>query len=109
MIHRKVLTIILYLFVFIFAIFPISDSGVQIPYQDKLLHILVFFFLSISTLIAFENLTLSNAFFLLASFGLFIEIAQFFIPFRSFEFLDLIADIIGALIGFKVVKKTSFF
>ena len=106
---RKLLTISLYVFVLIFAIIPTSGGAALIPYQDKFLHALIFIFLSIFTLRAFEYARPSYAFFFLISFGLFIEITQYFIPYRSFEFLDLFADIIGALIGFKVAKKINFF
>jgi VanZ family protein len=73
--------------------------------MDKLIHFFAFFILSVATLYAFEVTQIFACITLIVCFGIGIEVIQYFITYRSFEILDIIADIIGALIGFKALKK----
>ncbi len=83
--------------------------GVNLPHADKVFHFLgfgafsFFLFLGYSKFSTLINVTLS---FIL---GLVVEIAQSYIPHRSFEALDLIADVCGSLVAviFLTIMKKS--
>ncbi|MGM0480711.1 MAG: VanZ family protein [Pseudomonadota bacterium] len=80
---------------------PPSQAN-QIPHLDKFVHFAVFFLLSFTLHQAF---TLSGrlAFFLLALYGLFIEVAQHYIPGRGSDVYDWIADSVGVLAYFVLI------
>ena len=102
---RKFKVIALYIFIFILATIPPSEAQIGFPYMDKVIHFLAFFILAVVTLYAFEVTQIFACITLIVCFGIGIEVIQYFIPYRSFEILDIFADIIGALIGFKALKK----
>lgn len=72
-------------------------TGVSLPHADKIFHFIgfgafsFFLFLGYSKFSILLNVTFS---FIL---GLVVEIAQSYIPSRSFDILDLIADVCGSL------------
>ncbi len=66
---------------------------------DKANHFAAFFTLYILLSLAFNNLTTLSKVLILASFGLLIEVVQYFIPGRDFSLLDVFADCIGIFIG----------
>ena len=73
--------------------------------SDKLAHVLGYALLG-----ALAALSLSRraaAWALIVAFGLVLEIAQATTPYRSFEWLDLVADGIGAAIGAFAVVLTG--
>ena len=102
---KKFTIIAFYILIFVLAIIPPSEGQISFPYLDKLIHFLAFFIISVGTFYAFQVTEIFRCFLLIACFGICIEVIQYFIPYRSFEILDIIADIIGALIGFKALKK----
>ncbi|MEK9649487.1 MAG: VanZ family protein [Gammaproteobacteria bacterium] len=104
---KHIFVIGLYVVVFVLAIIPTSlNSSISfIPFQDKVIHLMTFFLLSVATLYAFKITQFFYVFIYIVCFGIGIEIVQYFISYRSSEILDIFADIIGALIGFKVLKK----
>ena len=102
---KKFTVLALYTFILILAIIPPSEGQIGFPYMDKLIHFFAFFILSVATLFAFQVTRIFQCILLIICFGICIEVIQYFIPYRSFEILDIIADIIGALIGFKALKK----
>ena len=74
-----------------------AQSSVNI--SDKLLHFFCFLYLStISWLsrIIYKELWL---YVIVLTYGILIEIVQIYIPYRSFEFLDIFADLLGVLAG----------
>ncbi|MBR2200596.1 MAG: VanZ family protein [Bacteroidales bacterium] len=76
---------------------------IEIPYMDKIVHFGIFGVLGF--LITYEKrradlLTLA----LCAAFGAAIEVIQSFLPWRSFEWADMLADTLGALAGLLVGK-----
>ena len=102
---KKFTVIALYTLIFALAIIPPCEGQASIPYLDKLIHFLAFFILSVGTLYAFRVTQIFQCILFIVCYGIFIEVIQYFIPYRSFEILDIIADIIGALVGFKALKK----
>lgn len=66
--------------------------------NDKLGHALMFFFLAFLCSHTLGKKYGYKAIFLLAMFGLAIEVSQYFLPWRSFSLFDWLADIIGIII-----------
>ena len=91
---------------FAFANFggPIESAALN----DKLLHMLGFIFLSISAYLS-QNFTRQRHIILfLVSYAFIIEIIHFFLPYRNYSNLDLIADLIGIISGLILVKIMNF-
>ena len=83
------------------SILSIQVTEVQssVNFSDKLLHFLCFLYLTtISWLsrIIYKELWL---YVIVLAYGILIEIVQIYIPYRSFEFLDIFADFLGILAG----------
>jgi len=96
------------LFIIFVSFLPVK-APLQLPSLDKALHCLMYFLLSF---------IVANTFFLKKKFhprvfgffyafllSLMIETIQIFLPFRSFESLDILANFIGSFLGclFKIV------
>ena len=80
------------------------------PFLDKVVHFILFFIQSILiTNTMYEYSDRNNRIILIASiiflllFGLIIEIQQIYLPYRTFEIMDLIANFVGVLFGSFVV------
>tara|TARA_B100000700_G_scaffold275159_1_gene320753 strand:- start:1690 stop:2040 length:351 start_codon:yes stop_codon:yes gene_type:complete len=83
------------------SIVSIQEIEVQssVNFSDKLLHFFCFLYLTcISWLcrIIYKELWL---YVIVLAYGILIEIIQIYIPYRSFEFLDIFADFLGILVG----------
>jgi len=81
--------------VFILAVMP-AHKMPELNSWDKLNHFMAFFALAVLHLYGFM-LRYVVVFVLLASYGVFIEIAQYFSINRSSEILDVIADMSGVV------------
>lgn len=67
--------------------------------NDKLNHIFAFFVLSLLADFSFpEKKSFSSIFFPLMSYGMAIEIIQYFLPFRMFSLFDVAADALGIIL-----------
>jgi hypothetical protein len=76
----------------------------QIPYLDKVMHIINFLFLGIILHIKKINISY-KIIFLLSSFGFVLEILQGLSPTsRTFDIKDFIADIVGILLIYPIIK-----
>jgi VanZ family protein len=79
--------------------------------SDKLFHFLLYFYLAYLALLCrfiVDNYLVVLKIFI---FGLFIEIIHFFHPYRFFEYLDLLANLIGvtiALLIFELKNNKSY-
>ena len=74
------------------------------PLGTSINHALTFFYISILSLLTYkkkENLKKTIIF--LVSLSIILEISHFFIPNRSFQSLDLFANLVGSLIGVFIV------
>ena len=91
-----------------FALANLGDSMESTALNDKLLHVLGFIFLSISAYLSQNFTHHRQIFFFLISYAMFIEIIQFFLPYRNYSNLDLIADLIGIISGLILVKIMNF-
>lgn len=115
--RRKYLfiTILYAIFVFWLSIQPIIEPTPDLfPYQDKVVHIFLYTILSLLITLGMirndkQYLTkIIPALSIIISFfyGFFIEICQIFVPTRSFEVWDLLANLIGSITG--VILATGF-
>ena len=102
-------------FVSIFIVFILSviNAG-SIPTfknfsldADKIVHAIVFFILTYLGLLSRFNISKLTLSLLIFFFGLFIEIIHFFVPYRFFEYFDLLANLIGVTIAQLVYKLKS--
>ena len=74
---------------------------------DKMIHALIFLYLSFIGLNCYFNLSKLLLLGMIFSFGLFIEIIHFYHPYRFFEIPDLIANLIGILFALVIFNKKS--
>jgi len=72
--------------------------------NDKTAHALVFFVLAFLYSHTVGNDYGVKEVSLLIFFGLFIELIQYFLPWRSFSLLDWLADIVG-LAGYEIIHR----
>ena len=75
---------------------------------DKMIHALIFLYLSFIGLNSYFNISNLWLLVLIFSFGLVIEIIHFYHPYRFFEILDLIANLIGILLALAIFNKKAF-
>ena len=75
------------------------NLGPSPNFLDKALHFLCFTYL---TLITWLSRILSkdlHVYVIVLAYGILIEIVQRFLPYRSFEYLDIFADSVGIIAG----------
>jgi len=80
------------------------------PGVDKIVHLTSFMVLEILSLKYFFSSHLKSAFIVIAItilYGVFIEIIQIYVPGRSFEWWDIVADFAGIILGYFVISFTS--
>jgi VanZ family protein len=108
-------------FVISFILFTIpppelpNEAIFKIPQQDKIIHIFIFFFLVYLfcrpfKLSAFPKKKITSWFFSIALYGLAYGISvefiqKYFVPNRSYEVWDIVADAIGCFIGYFYCRK----
>tara|TARA_B100000686_G_scaffold265403_1_gene279727 strand:- start:1299 stop:1679 length:381 start_codon:yes stop_codon:yes gene_type:complete len=87
-----------------------ESSTISFPFLDKVVHFILFFIQSILiTNTMYEYSDRNNRIIIIASiislllFGLIIEIQQIYLPYRTFEIMDFIANFLGVLSGSFVV------
>jgi VanZ family protein len=95
----KIFSIILIIVIFILSVLKISDTNLP-EESDKVVHFIMYFFCAA----AFYFLKFKYYLFYAIGYGIFIEIVQYFIPWRSFSVGDIIANSLGALSFFIVIK-----
>ena len=74
------------------------------PLGTSINHALAFFYISILSLLTYKKKEdLKKTIIFLVSLSIILEISHFFIPNRSFQSLDLFANLVGSLIGVFIV------
>ena len=108
--------IILYcLLIFIQSSYPSIKNAPELPYLDKVLHFVAYALLGILFLRAFKtsriknnvNLMLILSVLLSFLYGISDEIHQYFVPYRSAELMDVLADMLGAIIGVYIYQAIA--
>jgi VanZ family protein len=97
---------------FLVVLFLSTLPGTKVQFistSDKLVHFAAFFVLSILLLFAYK---FTKPFFmtslLMAVFGIVIEVLQIYVPYRTFDVYDFLADMLGvmtALILFQILGQ----
>ncbi len=76
------------------------------PIGTSINHALAFFYLSILGLISYmRDKSFNQTAIFLISLSIILEITHYFIPNRSFEFLDLFANLLGTLIAIFIIMS----
>ena len=102
--------LILYLFpgsligYFIYGDFGKQPDMIPNPMGTSINHALSFFYLTTIGLISYLNQTSFNKILIfLVTLSLFLELSHLFIPNRSFEFLDLFANLLGTFLAIVII------
>ncbi|MDB2704794.1 VanZ family protein, partial [Gammaproteobacteria bacterium] len=74
---------------------------------DKMIHTLIFLYLSFIGLNCYFNLSKIFLLGLVFTFGLVIEIIHFYHPYRFFEIADLVSNLIGVLFALFIFNKKT--
>jgi VanZ family protein len=95
----RIIIIILWLSVTILALIPGSEKLPEIlTLSDKLNHLVAFSVLFIMTTLS-KVMPQNQLFIVLFIYAWFIEIVQYFMPTRWFSALDVVADVLGVILG----------
>ncbi len=101
----KVCALISFTLLFLLTVTPAIQGAMLFPHIDKLFHFIAFAGVSFAFLFAYVELSRKLLFFSLSAIGLCIEIIQYYVPGRSFSWLDLLADCLGALFIYWIFPK----
>lgn len=116
-IRYLIITIIYAMFIFWISIQPITQITPDwFPYQDKVFHAILYGILSALVFVGlirseqrYSNRTIAYISVCISFvYGFFIEICQIFVPTRSFDLFDSLANLIGSLISVIFVMCFSF-
>ena len=107
--------IIYCILIFLQSSFPSIESVPELPYTDKLLHFFAYAVLGALFLRAYKTLRVRNRLNLLIMFsilssslyGISDELHQYFVPCRSAEWMDILADILGSVFGVFIYRYIS--
>jgi len=83
---------------------PSPPTPIEFNQIDKVYHLVAFAGFTFVFCLAFRRLNRLAIFTFSALLGITIEVIQFYMPSRGFSFGDMVADIIGVLIGLFVAK-----
>ncbi len=100
---RVGLLILLFIISYI-AFTPMENTTLDTGF-DKINHLIAFFVLSLFCQFSFPQKTVLYTTFLpLLSYAFFIEIVQYYLPYRTFSLLDVVADVF-AVIAYLILSK----
>ena len=98
--------IILGISVFIITILSIQEVNIKssVNSLDKVLHFLCFSYLTLITWLSRILNKDLHVYVIVLAYGILIEIVQRYLPYRSFEYLDIFADFVGVIAGLIIIK-----
>ena len=98
--------IILATSVFIITILSTQEVNIEssVNSLDKVLHFLCFSYLTLITWLSRILNKDLHVYVIVLAYGILIEIVQGFLPYRSFEYLDIFADFVGVIAGLIIIK-----
>ena len=98
--------IILGISVFIITTLSIQEVNNEFSVNslDKVLHFLCFSYLTLITWLSRILNKDLHVYVIVLAYGILIEIVQRFLPYRSFEYLDIFADFVGVIAGLIIIK-----
>ncbi|MDP9142914.1 MAG: VanZ family protein [Pseudomonadota bacterium] len=88
------------------TLLPMAEQTPRFAYADKVFHFGYFLLLGVLAVLS-QRQPLAALFAALGTVGLgvLIEIIQWFLPWRSFEWLDILADTVGVLVGYALTIR----
>ena len=108
--------LILYLFpgsligYFLYGDFSRQPDMIPNPMGTSINHALAFFYLSIIALISYTGKkSFNQTLIFLIAISLLLELSHLFIPNRSFQFLDLFANLLGTLLAIVIIFLYKYF
>ena len=107
-IYKKAILLIYSLFIVAMSVLPVSGpQKLEHLGADKVVHFSFYIIFALLYVYAFayDRFVYVKSFVCGFSLGVSIEILQYFIPYRSFEVLDIIADGLGAAAGMIIAYK----
>ncbi len=105
----KLISLLMIFATFFVCLMKAPSTGVKISHLDKIAHFMIYFSLIVWNTQVFEKRNFKFLIFFLFLMGLLIEIIQYFLPWRSFEWQDLGVNILGTLIGYFFIKDHHHF
>ena len=98
--------ILLVISISIVTILSIKEVNIEpsVKFLDKALHFLCFSYLTFITWLSRILNKDLHVYVIVLAYGILIEIVQRFLPYRSFEYLDIFADFIGIIAGLIIIK-----
>ena len=104
---NSLILLIYSLLIFFLSTLPLPEQKTQVPSLDKIIHMLIYFFMAILALRSFRKLNnpLAKSFLYTFCFGLIIELVQYFIPYRGFDLYDILANSLGLFLGLFFYRK----
>ena len=104
---KIILSVILIAFVTFLHIMTTPSLSIETTFSiDKIAHMIVFYFVGLWFFIIAKNIQIIFLFILLCGYALSMEFMQMNISYRSFEWLDWVADVFGIWLSvFHLSKK----
>ena len=98
--------LILVISVVFISILSVQKIEVQssVNLSDKLIHFFCFLYLIIISWLSRITSKELLLYVIVLAYGILIEIVQRFLPYRSFEYLDIFADSVGIIAGLIIIK-----
>ncbi len=98
--QRKVIWGSMVIVVVFLSLLPQGQVSVEVPITDKVAHFLAYFALAFVALLSSrQKHSFLSILAVQISIGIFVEVAQSFVPGRTPEFLDFVANSLGVLFG----------
>ncbi|PWK53457.1 VanZ family protein [Pleionea mediterranea] len=101
----KVLAFSSVIFLLLLTLGPSLVKGGSIKHLDKVFHFIAFAGVTYVLLAAYSKIKTLYVILTLSLLGAAIEIAQYYIPGRSFSLLDLVADVLGVIAAVYLFQK----
>ncbi len=103
------------LLIFIQSSYPSIKSVPELPYIDKVLHFFAYALLGALFLRAFKTTRIKNklklvlilSVLLSSLYGISDEIHQYFVPYRSADHTDVLADMLGGIMGVYIYQAIA--
>ena len=96
----KILSYIVLIAILIASTIKVSQTNAP-EFTDKIVHIIMYFFCTA----AFYFIGIKRYVVFSIAYGTIIELIQYFLPWRSFSFYDIIANCIGAILFYLTFRE----
>jgi len=88
------------------TLLPMAEQTLRFTHADKVFHCGCFLLLGVLAVLSqHQPLAARYAALGMVGLGVLIELVQWFLPWRSFEWLDILADTVGVLVGYALTIR----